>query len=287
MNDLNAVRAKFCMEEVRTSDHTNFLCGTLLPPKARDSYFAFRAFNSQAASIADQVKEPMMGRIRFQFWRDAVRDIYEEGRASENPVSSELLRAVQKHQLTRRWLDRMLDAREADLLHAAQPMTMQEVETYAENTASSLLMLTLESLGVKDVQADHVASHVGKAVGLITILRGTPYHCSKRRTYIPIDLMREHNLHQETMLRGQNTEELVEVAFSMASTAKKHLNTARGQLSKLPKGAPAAFLPALACDEYLEQLRRCDFNLFDPKLARSGHLTLQLQLMKHYWCETY
>ena len=78
MNDLNAVRAKFCMEEVRlidffqqtsvvprmcdmfrfcgrTSDHTNFLCGTLLPPKARDSYFAFRAFNSQAASIADQV----------------------------------------------------------------------------------------------------------------------------------------------------------------------------------------------------------------------------------------
>ena len=44
-----------------------------------------------------QVKEPMMGRIRFQFWRDAIADIFEKGTSPENPVSTELLRAAQKH----------------------------------------------------------------------------------------------------------------------------------------------------------------------------------------------
>jgi len=46
-------------------------------------------------------------------------------------------------QLTRRWLDRMLDAREADLL-AAQPLTLEEVE--ANSTEPALLeTLTLSS----------------------------------------------------------------------------------------------------------------------------------------------
>ena len=58
-----------------------------------------------------------MGRIRFQFWRDAVRDIYEEGRASENPVSSELLRAVQKHQVTR--IFRMSTQSSVDTAHTS------------------------------------------------------------------------------------------------------------------------------------------------------------------------
>ena len=36
-----------------------------------------------------------------------------------------------------------------------------DMETYAENTASALLYLTLESCGVKNVNADHAASHIG------------------------------------------------------------------------------------------------------------------------------
>ena len=39
------------------------------------------------------------------------------------------------------------------------------MEAYAENTASALLYLTLESCGVKNVNADHAASHVGSCCG--------------------------------------------------------------------------------------------------------------------------
>lgn len=46
----------------------------------------------------------------------------------------------------------------------------------------------LSSPGVKDVHADHAASHIGKAQGIVTCLRATPYHSSRRKVYLPMDL---------------------------------------------------------------------------------------------------
>lgn len=51
------------------------------------------------------------------------------------------------------------DRRCAALTHSR--LKIIDVENYAESTASSLLYLTLESCGVKNVHADHAASHVG------------------------------------------------------------------------------------------------------------------------------
>ncbi len=42
--------------------------------------------------------------------------------------------------------------------------------------------------GVKDVHADHAASHIGKAQGIVTCLRATPYHSSRRKVYLPMDI---------------------------------------------------------------------------------------------------
>ncbi len=69
-----------------------------------------------------------------------------------------------------------------------QPRTLADVEEYAEQTASSLYYLSLETMGVKNVNADHVASHIGKAYGLTTLLRGVPFHASRKQIYLPMDL---------------------------------------------------------------------------------------------------
>lgn len=42
--------------------------------------------------------------------------------------------------------------------------------------------------GVKDVHADHAASHIGKAQGITTCLRATPYHSGRRKVYLPMDI---------------------------------------------------------------------------------------------------
>lgn len=44
-------------------------------------------------------------------------------------------------------------------------------------------------VGIKDVHADHTASHLGKAIGVATALRSTPFHGSKGKVYLPNDIM--------------------------------------------------------------------------------------------------
>lgn len=37
--------------------------------------------------------------------------------------------------------------------------------------------------------ADHAASHVGKAEGVVTLLRATAYHRTKRNVLLPMDII--------------------------------------------------------------------------------------------------
>lgn len=59
-----------------------------------------------------------------------------------------------------------------------------------------LLYLQLASAGVQSREADHAASHLGKAVGIATLLKGTKYHGERRRSYLPVDLCAKHGVSQ-------------------------------------------------------------------------------------------
>lgn len=45
------------------------------------------------------------------------------------------------------------------------------MEAYAEKSVSNVLYLILEGSGVKSIHADHAASHLGKAQGLVQQVR--------------------------------------------------------------------------------------------------------------------
>ncbi|XP_071381997.1 NADH dehydrogenase (ubiquinone) complex I, assembly factor 6-like, partial [Centroberyx affinis] len=177
---------KYCMELVRSRDYDGFVCSLLLPEEARRSSLALRAFNVELAQVKDSVSQKTIGLMRMQFWKTAIEEIYRDDPPLQ-PVSAELWRAVRKHYLTKRWLLRIITEREKDLEDRAY-RNLQELEAYSENTQSSLIYLLLECLGLKDVHADHAASHIGKAQGIVTSLRAIPYHSSRRKVYLPMDI---------------------------------------------------------------------------------------------------
>lgn len=49
--------------------------------------------------------------------------------------------------------------------------SLEDMEKYAEKSVSSVYYLILEGCGVKNVHADHAASHLGKAQGITQQLR--------------------------------------------------------------------------------------------------------------------
>lgn len=170
---------EYCVDLVQNRDRESYLCGLLMPQKSRRSYFAVRALNVELASIKDGSVSRQVGgaqfeesgasmalKIRVQWWRDAINQIYGDdplatlGETDDggllsamanscwnNPVVRVLDYAVHESNLTRRFLERLLEAREEDL-DVKQWGTMNEATAYAESTFSSLLYLSLETADV-------------------------------------------------------------------------------------------------------------------------------------------
>ncbi|XP_047667517.1 NADH dehydrogenase (ubiquinone) complex I, assembly factor 6 isoform X3 [Tachysurus fulvidraco] len=263
--------------------------------------------------VKDSVSQKTIGLMRMQFWKTAVEDIYRD-EPPVQPVSAELWRvaqlhfmwlrlvcslasiggvcspasigaAVRKHKLTRRWLLRIIAERENDMDDRAY-RNLQELESYSENTQSSLLYLLLETLGVKDVHADHAASHIGKAHGIVTCLRATPYHSQRRRVYLPMDICMLHGVSQEDFIRGSREQNVRDVVYDIASQAHVHLQHARSFSKTVPDAAMPAFLQTVAIDDFLERVRKVDFNVFHPSLQRRNPL-MPIQLYFRSWKKKY
>lgn len=178
---------------------------------------------------------------------------------------------------------------------------------YAENTASSLLYLFLELAGVRAgsgpgaAALGHAAGHVGKAVGICTLLRSLalpppPAALStgsvgfSETCVLPSDVMRKYLLRHAVLERGPQDEKeahaLAECVFEVASVAKGHIEAAEDGLAatreetggKLPAGAFAALLPGVRVAWYLETLQGSGFNAFDESLRPQSPLKFQLRL---------
>ncbi len=206
--------------------------------------------------------------MRLQFWRDTIARAL-EGSPPKQPVATLLAHAAE--QLSRRtegrgkfsksWFMRVIAARH-QYLNNNPYASLDALESYAESTYSTLLYLTLQALPMNSVAADHVASHIGKAAGIVTVLRGVPllafprppnHHSNtaglggavreqriKSRqgsVNLPLDIMAETGLREEDVLRnGPEAEGLRDAVFKVATRASDHLITARTMLQNLRKG---------------------------------------------------
>ncbi|XP_034409125.1 NADH dehydrogenase (ubiquinone) complex I, assembly factor 6 isoform X5 [Cyclopterus lumpus] len=234
--------------------------------------------------VKDSVSQKTIGLMRMQFWKTAVEEVFRDEPPSQ-PVSTELWRAVRKHHLTKRWLLRIITEREKDLDDRAY-RNLQELETYSENTQSSLVYLLLECLGLRNVHADHAASHIGKAQGIVTCLRATPYHSSRRKVYLPMDVCMLHGASQEDFIRGSREQKVRDVVYDIASQAHVHLQHARSFSSNVPTAANVAFLQTVVLEDYLQRVRRADFDVFHPSLKNRNPL-VPFQLYLRSWKKTY
>jgi NADH dehydrogenase [ubiquinone] 1 alpha subcomplex assembly factor 6 len=220
------------------------------------AYLAIRAFNIEVARIADLVSNPTVGAIRMQFWRDTINSSFDAQPPAE-PVAVLLASVLKNYKLNKSWFLRVINTRERYLTNP--PYTnLADLESYAENTYSTLLYLTLSAYPLKSITMDHLASHIGKAAGICAILRGFPllafppppsHHPGptgglgvpapgSRRGVItlPLDIMARSGVREEDIYRqGGNAPGLRDAVFEVATRASDHLITARSMLGSVQR----------------------------------------------------
>jgi NADH dehydrogenase [ubiquinone] 1 alpha subcomplex assembly factor 6 len=213
--------------------------------------------------IPETTSSYTIGLMRLQFWRDAITKIF-AGSPPKEPIAILLASAITnlnertqgQARISRAWLNKMINAREQTLTNDPYP-TIAALETYAENTYSTLLYLTLSSLPMTSITADHVASHIGKAAGIAAVLRGLPLVAfpppqaqsptqpasgnfggtKQGAVMLPLDVMAQAGVKEEDVFRmGGDAPGLRDAVFTVATRASDHLITVQQMLSNLRAG---------------------------------------------------
>lgn len=266
----------YCAALVRKHDRGRFVTALFAPDAAREGLFALYAYNHEIARTREVVTETMIGQMRLQFWRDAVRDMYEQDTAPEHEVAQALHIAVRKHNLSRILLERMIHAREFDLEDVA-PSDLNGMCIYAEHTTAPLFQLGLECLDAPDETVREAAREAAIAYALAGLLRAVPFHAGQRRCYLPTDLMKANGVSQARLFAGNPDDGLGAVAEAVALRAGEHLEKARKSAGNTMKKARPVLLNATLAGQYLSLLEKCGYNCFDPRI-QTGPAFSELRL---------
>ncbi|KAI0632127.1 isoprenoid synthase domain-containing protein [Trametes polyzona] len=263
----------YCKDLVRKRDYESYLIGAFYPRHIQGAFFALRAFYVELASVQDTVSNSMIGKMRMQFWRDAIKSIA-DGRPPRHPIALALHNASQKANLPAYHLRRIIDARDAEL-HTPTHLTLESLTAHAESTSSTFLYLLLSLLNLSSSSTfSHAASHLGVAQTIHILLRALPYHASKGRMVIPAEITARHGVRQEDVFRtGGNAEGISDAVFEFATVANDNLLTARemfkqsgGDGGKVPQVAMPVFLYGIPTRDYLGRLEAVNFDAFHPSL---------------------
>ena len=206
------------LSRLAQTDPDRVRAAQLAKPADRAALMVLYAFHAELARIPESVSQPLIGNMRYQFWRDAVDEIYVGKPPRAHEVVAPLSELIRARDLPRFWIDRLIDARERDL--DPRPFAdMDAARDYSRATSATLMQLAVKILGSEDSER---TAALGEAWGLT-------------------GLARAYRFYKGSMLQHLTQADLV---------AEARAAYARGQgkiaASTMPAVAYAAFVPLYA-----------------------------------------
>jgi len=144
---------RYVLDGVRESDRDRFLAALFAPEPARRALLTLLAFDRELARTSTVTREPMLARIRLQWWRDAVAEAASGAQPRAQPIVEALSEIVRRHDLSPDRLIDLIDAREGAL----------EAPLDAARVGGGMADLQLDALGVRDPATRAAARAVATA----------------------------------------------------------------------------------------------------------------------------
>jgi phytoene synthase len=273
---LEQTAEQYCSDLVHKADRDRYISALFAPDAKRRHVFALYAFNIELSRIRDSIKEPGLGEVRLEWWRETIESIY-AGVVPDHPVAQALHGAIEEGELTKLGFTNMIEARAFDLYDDPMP-SLDALEGYLGETSCSLIqMASLVLAGKPAASAADAAGHAGIAYGIVGLLRMIAIHRSRGQCYLPVDVLARHDVLPAHILAGRMSSAIRIVVREMREVARSHLLTARERLGGVPPAALPAFLHVSLVDIYLKRLEKPPGNLMTTvpevqQLRRQWHV---------------
>jgi phytoene synthase len=236
----------------READLDRSLSALFMPPDARPDLFALYAFNAELAHVVELAREPGLGAIRLQWWREAIERAA-NGETIGHPVADAFGETLNRRKLSRDRVSALLDARVFDVEEKIMP-DMTALDAYLDDTAGALFALSAEILNAEGERVGQAAQSAGRAYGLTGLMRALPVHAARGLVFLPADLLRRHGASPEQVLAGLRSQGLDDALGELRGKAREGLHEARSHIAKLDPPARSAFIPLALVEPYLAAL---------------------------------
>jgi phytoene/squalene synthetase len=233
---------------VRAADPDRYFSALFAPPPLRAQLMALYAFNHEVARVAETVREPMLGAIRLEWWRETV-----EGAANGMPRNHDVakgLAALFAGGLVSPGAFETIIAARAFDSSADHFADFTALEAYLDATGGTLMRLAGKILGGEY----SLAGEAALAYGLTGLLRSLRFHNGRHKLYLPLDLLTAMHLTPEEFFVLRHDSRLDAVVHQTMLRARDHFLAAR-KGPRLRQGLPA-YLPAALVPLYLKRLGR-------------------------------
>jgi phytoene synthase len=151
--DASEAAHRYVLEEVRRADRDRFLATLFAPEPYRRGLLALLAFDHELSRTRTVTREPMLARIRLEWWREAVVETAGSGKPRAQPIVEALSETVRRHALPQQRLNDLIDAREEEIEGALDVV----------RAGHALADLQLAVLGIGDASTQAAARAVAAA----------------------------------------------------------------------------------------------------------------------------
>jgi phytoene synthase len=251
----------YCNDLVRRLDPDRYFATLFAAERDRGDLLALYALNLELAQIRENVSEPMLGEMRFQWWHDV---LVEGSRGAEvgHPVATRLLSLVARGRLQTDDLAELIEGRRKDLDNEAVAETAAAID-YAEHTGGHLGRMAIRLLG-GDGAALETAFEAATAWALLELIRAEPFHANRGKAVLP---------------RGAEGGADRAAVEALVKSAEKRLGAARAVRGDLPRQVLPAVLHCCLADGRIKRLKRAGYDPYKsvPREPGAG------RLLRLYW----
>ena len=233
-------------QSVRRADPDRYFSALFAPADARPHLMTLYAFNHEIARVAETVRQPMLGEIRLEWWRETLEGA-RAGTPRNHDVAHALAEMFAARSLPVELFAAMLDARSFDS-SAEQFPDWKAAEDYCDATSGNLMRIAARLLGGRDDDTV-LARNAGIAYALTGFIRALPFHAARHRVYLPQDLLAAVGLSPDEIMAGRFDAKLKAAVAQTLLRASEQYFAARAL--PMRREVLAAFLPATLVPLYL------------------------------------
>ena len=233
-------------DALKQADPDRYRAALMADSQGRKDLLVLYAFHYELAKVPEVTSEPMLGQIRYEWWRESIDEIYSGRAVRRHEISTPLGEMLIRTEVPRFWVDQLIDGRARDL--DPQPFeNIQSARDYSRLTSGQLMQIAVKVLGGES--EPHIL-HAGEAWGLS-------------------GLTRSYGHYHDRILKNLDFLELLEAAGEAYENGQQKVSS-----DIFPAVAYVALIPNF--------LKRMTVNGFDPVKDRVsyGPLSKQFRLMR-------